>query len=56
MEREPDHSGSSDESDQLPEEAPPEVVEDDDGAGDAHESAGVPDNPGQATGHPGNAG
>lgn len=61
MERDPDHSGSTEESDQLPEEAPPEVKEDDtSGAGDsrdeAAESAGVPDDPGQATGHPDNAG
>lgn len=45
----------------MPEEAPPEVVEDDAGApndarDDAEDSAGVPDDPGQATGHPGNAG
>ena len=51
----------TEESDQLPEEAPSEQVEDDaGGAGDARddaeESAGVPDNPGQATGHPDNAG
>jgi hypothetical protein len=61
MERDPNHSGSTEESDQLPEEAPPEVVEEDaGGAGDARdeaeESAGVPDDPGQATGHPDNAG
>jgi hypothetical protein len=61
MQRNPSHSGSPEESDQMPEEAPPEVVEDDAGApndarDDAEDSAGVPDNPGQATGHPGNAG
>jgi len=48
------------ESDQLPEEAPPEQVTDDDKDGaardEAEESAGVPDNPGQATGNPDNAG
>ena len=61
MERDPNHSGGSEESDQLPEEAPPEVVENDagntgDARDDAEDSAGVPDNPGQATGHPDNAG
>ena len=61
MERDPNHSGSTEESDQLPEEAPPEVVEDDAGSpGDAREdaedSAGVPGDPDQATGHPDNAG
>ncbi len=61
MERDPDLSGDTEESDQLPEEAPPEVVEEDTGGAEdarseAEESAGVPDNPGQATGHPGNAG
>ena len=48
------------ESDQLPEEGPPDEVPDDSGGGeardDAEENAGVPDNPGQATGHPENAG
>ncbi len=47
------------ESDQLPEERPPEQVPDDAGGEareDAEENAGVPDNPGQATGHPDNAG
>jgi len=48
------------ESDQLPEEAPSEQVPDDDGEGEARdgaqESPGVPDNPGQATGNPANAG
>jgi len=61
MERGPSHSGSTEESDQLPEEAPPEVVEEDAGStGDARdeaeENAGVPDDPGQATGNPDNAG
>lgn len=61
MERDPNPSGSTEESDQLPEEAPPEVVEEDTGGPDAardeaEDSAGVPDDPGQATGHPGNAG
>ncbi len=61
MERDPNHSGHTEESDQLPEEAPPEVVEEDSGGtGDARDeaedSAGVPDDPGQATGHPDNAG
>ncbi len=48
------------ESDQLPEEGPPDQVPDDDAGGeareDAEENAGVPENPGQATGHPRNAG
>jgi hypothetical protein len=47
------------ESDQLPEEGPPDQVPDDSGGearDDAEENAGVPDNPGQATGHPDNAG
>jgi len=52
--------GHSEESDQLPEEAPTEQVPDDDKDGeardDAQESPGVPDNPGQATGNPDNAG
>ena len=52
--------GHSEESDQLPEEAPTEQVSDDDKDGeardDAQESPGVPDNPGQATGNPDNAG
>ena len=61
MERDPDHSGSTEESDQLPEEAPPEAVPEDaggedDARGEAEDSAGVPDNPGQATGNPDNAG
>ena len=61
MERDPDHSGAGEESDQLPEEAPSEVVPDDTGGADdarddAEDSAGVPDNPGQATGNPDNAG
>jgi len=61
MEREPNHSGDTEESDQLPEEAPPEVVENDAGGAndardEAEDSAGVEDNPGQATGHPDNAG
>ena len=61
MERDPNHSGRTEESDQLPEEAPPEVVEDDSGDSggardEAEDSAGVPDDPDQATGHPDNAG
>jgi hypothetical protein len=47
------------ESDQLPEDGPADQVPDDDAAEareDAEENAGVPDNPGQATGHPDNAG
>lgn len=49
------------ESGQRPEEAPAEQVPDDAGGEaqareDAEENAGVPDNPGQATGHPENAG
>jgi hypothetical protein len=47
------------ESDQLPEEGPPEQVPDDAGAkarDGAEENAGTPGNPGQATGHPENAG
>ncbi len=50
----------SEESDQLPEEAPTDQVADDDHDGeardDAQESPGVPDNPEQATGNPDNAG
>jgi hypothetical protein len=50
-----------DESDQLPEDAPPEQVpEDDEETGgertDAAENAGVPNEDGQATGNPANAG
>ena len=53
------HEGE--ESDQLPEEAPPEVVEEDAGGSadardEAEENPGVPDDPGQATGNPDNAG
>jgi len=54
------------ESDQLPEEAPTDHVADDDGSSgrprkDAEENAGTPDGgtpdqPGQATGNPANAG
>ena len=49
------------ESDQLPEEAPSEVVEEDSGSSadardEAEENPGVPDDPGQATGNPDNAG
>ena len=47
------------ESDQLPEEGPEDQVPDDDAdqaREDAQKNAGVPDNPGQATGHPRNAG
>jgi hypothetical protein len=40
MESNREHSGASEESDQLPEEAPPEVVEDDAGGqGDARDQA-----------------
>jgi hypothetical protein len=61
MEREPNHSGDTEESSQLPEEAPPEVAGEDDGSpddarGQAGDSGGVPGNPGQATGNPDNAG
>lgn len=50
-----------DESDQLPEDAPPEQIPRDEdereGArGEAEESAGVPNEEGQATGEPGSAG
>ena len=49
------------ESDQLPEENPADQVADDaggagDSRGDADENAGVPDDEGQATGNPANAG
>ena len=47
------------ESDQLPEEGPADQVPDDDGheaRDEAEKKAGVLDNPGQATGHPQNAG
>jgi len=50
------------ESDQLPEDAPPEQVPDDDAEqgpearGDAEGNAGVPNEDGQATGNPKNAG
>ncbi len=47
------------ESDQLPEDGPPDQVPNDSGGEareEAEENAGVPDNPGQATGHPQNAG
>ena len=47
------------ESDQLPEEGPADQVPDDsprEAREDAQKNAGVPDNPGQATGHPENAG
>ncbi len=48
------------ESDQQPEEAPPEYVVDDDNSADtrkeAHENPGTPKNEGQATGNPANAG
>ena len=61
MKDEPDHAGAGEASDQLPEDAPPEVVVEDNGQADdarddAEDSAGVPDDPGQATGHPDNAG
>ena len=61
MESNEEHSGSTEESDQLPEDAPPEVVEDDaGGSGDARDEAeenpGSGDDSGQATGHPDNAG
>ena len=47
-----------DESDQLPEEAPPEVVPDDDQApsGGETDSPGVPGEEETGTGHPDNAG
>ena len=52
--------GNREESDQLPEEAPPEQVSEDDNEGeardDAQENPGVPGNPEQATGNPDNAG
>jgi hypothetical protein len=47
------------ESDQLPEDAPPEQTpEDDEGTTreNAEQSSGVPNEEGQATGHPANAG
>jgi hypothetical protein len=47
------------ESDQLPEEGPEEQVVDDQpgkARDEAEESSGGADNPGQATGHPDNAG
>ena len=47
------------ESGQLPEEGPPEQVPDeggDEARDDAEENSGARDNPGQATGHPDNAG
>ena len=47
------------ESGQLPEDGPAEQVPDEGDAearDDAEENPGVPDNPGQATGHPENAG
>jgi hypothetical protein len=51
----------AEESDQLPEDAPAEVAEDDtpgEGREDASENPGAADesDPGQATGHPDNAG
>lgn len=50
-----------DESDQLPEDAPPEQAANDRDEGrsardDAEENAGVPDEGGQATGNPASAG
>ncbi len=50
---------SREESDQLPEDGPADQVPDDAGGEareETEENAGVPDNPGQATGHPQNAG
>ncbi len=48
------------ESDQQPEDAPPEYVVDDDNSADtrkeAHENPGTPGDEGQATGNPANAG
>jgi hypothetical protein len=47
------------ESDQLPEDAPPEQAPEDDAGkarAEAEESSGVPDEQGQATGNPANAG
>jgi len=61
MERDQEFSGAGEESDQLPEEQPAGATEDDaghkgDARDDAEDSAGVPGNPGQATGNPDNAG
>jgi hypothetical protein len=44
------------ESDQLPEEAPPEVVPEDDGEPGGDESPGVPGEQETSTGNPDNAG
>lgn len=61
MEEDEKFSGAGDESDQLPEEQPSGGAEDDaggegDARDEAEDSAGVPGNPGQATGNPKNAG
>lgn len=61
MERDDKFGEPGEESDQLPEEQPPEAVADDSGEGgdardDAEENAGARENPGQATGNPDNAG
>ncbi len=61
MERKEPDEAAHGESDQLPEEAPEEVVEDDTGGevrDQAEDSAGGADesDPGQATGNPDNAG
>ncbi len=57
MEKQDGHEGGGSESDQLPEEAPDEVVEDDAGGesrDDAEDSPGAADesDPDQATGNP----
>ena len=57
MEKQDPHEGGGGESDQLPEEAPDEVVQDDAGGearDDAEDSPGAGDesDPDQATGHP----
>ena len=61
MERDEKFGGGGDESDQLPEEQPSDAVPEDaggenDARDEAEENAGVPGNPGQATGNPKNAG
>ena len=49
-------SETPDQSDQLPEEAPPEQVHDDTGDSRDDESPGTPGEEGTATGNPDNAG
>ena len=61
MESDEKFSGAGEESDQLPEEQPGGESENDaggkgDARDEAEDSAGVPGNPGQATGNPDNAG